>query len=99
MSTMMPHMLRRSERQSASFPVRLVLETMDFNADDSTIAIDISRDGVGVRTTLRLVPGEWVGYIAERKFPRAIPSRVVWVREDECSHSILAGLEFLPAHL
>ena len=93
------HMPRKSERRPASFPVRLVLEAHDFEADDLAIATDISTDGVGVRTTLELIPGEWVGYIAERKFPRAIPSRVVWVRKDEDSRSVLAGLEFLPARI
>jgi hypothetical protein len=93
------HIPRRSERQPASFPIRLVLETKNFEADDLAIATDISTDGVGIRTTLELVPGEWVGYIAERKFPRAIPSRIVWVRKDEDSRSVLAGLEFLPARI
>ena len=99
MPTNMPHIPSRSQRRPASFPIRLVLETRDFKADNSAIATDISRDGVGVRTTLGLVPGEWVGYVAERKFPRAIPSRVVWAREDKSSHWLCAGLEFLPARI
>ena len=78
-------------------PIRLVLETENFKADNSAITTDISTDGVGVRTTLALVPGEWVGYIAKGKFPYAIPSRVVWAREDAYSHWTFAGLEFLPA--
>jgi hypothetical protein len=90
---------RRSERRPATIPIRLVLEPEKFKADNSAITTDISTDGVGVRTTLGLVPGEWVGYIAKGKFPHAIPSRVVWAREDEYSHWMFAGLEFLPARI
>ncbi|MGO8816151.1 MAG: PilZ domain-containing protein [Terriglobia bacterium] len=95
----MPPVPRRSERRPAIIPVRLVLEAANLEADNSAIATDISTDGVGVRTKLALVPGEWVGYIDKSEFPHAVPSRVVWAREDEDSHWTFAGLEFLPARI
>ncbi len=98
MPTDIPSVPRRSERRSAAIPIRLVLEAENFRADNSAVTTDISADGVGVRTTLALVPGEWVGYVAKGKFPHAIPTRVVWAREDVHSHWIYAGLEFLPTN-
>jgi hypothetical protein len=83
---------RRWERQSAEIPVRLVLKADHFKADDSAIAVDISLHGARVRTNLALVPGEWVGVIHKGKFPYAIPSRVVWVRE-AAFHWTYVGLE------
>ena len=87
---------RRSERRPATIQIRLVLEAHHFKEDNSAIAIDISNEGVGVRTTLELVPGQWVGYVIKGKFPHAIPSRVIWSREDQYSHWTYAGIEFLP---
>ena len=87
---------RRWERQPATIPVGLVLKPEEFKADKSATALDISLRGMGVRTGLALVPGEWVGVVATGEFPHAIPSRVVWVREDETSKWTFAGLEFLP---
>jgi len=86
---------RQWERQPAAIPIRLVLKADHFKADDSAITVDISLGGARVRTKLALVPGEWVGFVAKEEFPHAIPSRVVWVREDESSHWTYAGLEFV----
>ena len=88
---------RRWERQPTTIPISLVLKADHFKADDSAITVDISLRGARVRTKLALVPGEWVGFVAKGEFPHAIPSRVVWVREDESSHWTFAGLEFLDA--
>ncbi len=86
--------LRRSERRPATIQIRLVLDPKNFKADNSAITTDISAHGVGVRTTLSLASGQWVGYIDKRKFPYAIPTHVVWAREDKYSHWIFAGLKF-----
>ena len=99
MSINIPPIPRRSERRPATIPISLVLEAEKFKADNSAISTDISTDGVGVRTTLGLVPGEKVGFVKKGQFPHAIPSRVVWVREDEYSGWMFAGLEFLPARI
>jgi hypothetical protein len=88
---------RRWEREPAKIPIRLVLKADHFKADDSAITVDISLRGASVQTKLALVPGEWVGVVPSGEFPHAIPTRVVWVREDEYSHWTLAGLEFLDA--
>jgi hypothetical protein len=88
---------RRWERELATIPVRLVLKAENFKADDSAVTVDISPLGVKVRTTLALIPGEWVGVVPKGEFPHAIPARVVWAREDESSHWTFAGLKFLQA--
>jgi hypothetical protein len=86
--------LRRTERRPIEIPIRLVLAPKKFKEDNSALTTDISGDGVGVRTNLSLVAGEWVGYIDKRKFPYAIPTRVIWAKEDEHTHWIFAGLKF-----
>jgi hypothetical protein len=86
---------RRWERQPATIPISLVLKADHFKADNSAITVDISLHGAEVRTNLALVPGEWVGVVPKGEFPHAIPTHVVWVREDEASRWTFAGLEFL----
>jgi hypothetical protein len=86
---------RRWEREEAETPVRLVLEPARFKTDYSASTLDISLCGARVRTSLSLVPGEWVGLIPKGEFPHVIPSRVVWVREDDYSYWNFAGLEFI----
>jgi hypothetical protein len=88
---------RRWERQPATISISLVLKTENLTADDAAGVIDFSLRGVGVLTSLELVPGERVRIIANGEFPDAISARVAWVREDadEPSHWRFAGLEFL----
>ncbi|MGO8818268.1 MAG: PilZ domain-containing protein [Terriglobia bacterium] len=86
--------IRRTERRPIEIPISLVLAPKKFKEDSSAITTNISEHGVGVRTKLSLAPGEWVGYIDKRKFPYAIPTRVVWAKEDEYTHWIFAGLKF-----
>jgi hypothetical protein len=87
--------LRRWERQPSKIPISLVSEANHLKTDDSAMTADISQHGAKVRTKLTLVTGERVGIVLKGGFPDAIPAHVVWVREDESSHSTLAGLEFL----
>ena len=88
---------RRWERQPATVPISLLLKAEDLTEDDAAGVIDFSLRGVGVLTSLALVPGERVRIIANGEFPDAIPTRVAWVREDEdeSSHWRFAGLEYL----
>jgi hypothetical protein len=87
--------LRRWEREPAAIPVGLVLRAENFKSDPDATTIDISLSGVGVRTKLFLVPGEWVGIVPKGQFPQAIPTRVAWAREDEDNNLTLAGLDFI----
>ena len=87
------HTPRRCERQPASIPISLVLETNPFKADDLAITVDISPRGASVRTKLALVLGDWVKVAAKEESTQVIAALVVWVREEESSHSTLAGLE------
>jgi hypothetical protein len=87
------HTPRRCERQPASIPISLALETAPFKVDDSAITVDISPRGASVRTNLALVPGEWVKVVANGEISHAVAAHVVWVREDESGHSTSAGLE------
>jgi hypothetical protein len=95
MRTNIPANIRRSERQPTTIPISLVLKAETFMVDNSATAIDISLGGMRVRTTLALVPGGRVGIVAKGEFPHAIPTRVVWVREDDSNYWTFAGLEFL----
>jgi hypothetical protein len=95
MQTNTPADLRRWERQPTTIQISLVLKAEDDKVDNSASVIDFSLCGVGVLTTLALVPGERIRIVAKGEFPHAIPTRVVWVREAESSHWNYAGLEFL----
>ena len=90
------HKPRRWERQPATVPISLLLKAENLAEDDAAGVIDFSLRGVGVLTSLALVPGERVRIFANGKFPDAISTRVAWVREDEddSSHWRFAGLEF-----
>ena len=92
-----PAVPRRFNRQSVAMPIGLVLKADHFKPDDSAITVNISQHGASVRTKLALVPGQWVGFVAKGESPRAIPTRVVWVRRDESSDFTVAGLQFLGA--
>ena len=87
--------LRRWERQPTTIQISLVLKAEDDKVDNSASAIDFSLCGVGVLTTLALVPGKRIRIVAKGEFPDDIPTRVIWVREDESNHWTFAGLEFL----
>jgi hypothetical protein len=86
---------RQWERQEAQTPISLVLDSTHFKKDASAVILDVSISGARVRTSLALEPGEWVGVIPKGDFPHAIPSRVVWAREDSTSHWTFAGIEFI----
>lgn len=88
---------RRWERQPATIPISLLLKAEDLTEDDAAGVLDFSLRGVGVLTSLILVPGERVRIIANGDYPDVIPTRVAWVREDEdeSSHWRFAGLEYL----
>lgn len=88
---------RRWDREPAQIPVKLVLKAEKFKADNSAITVDVSLRGMKVQTNLALIPGEWVGVVPKGGLPQAIPARVVWAREDEVSHWVFAGIEFLQA--
>jgi c-di-GMP-binding flagellar brake protein YcgR len=72
-----------------------VLKAENLKVDNSATILDFSLRGMGVLTTLALFPGERVRIVAKGEFPDDIPTRVVWVREDESNHLSVAGLEFL----
>ena len=86
--------LRRWVREPAVIHVNLVLKADKPKSDTSTATTDVSLSGLGVRTTLTLVPKQEVAIVMERHFSRTIPARVVWVREDKSSNSTIAGLKF-----
>jgi c-di-GMP-binding flagellar brake protein YcgR len=95
MQTNTPANRRRWERRPATIPIIIVLKAEDLKVDNSATIVDISLSGMGVKTALALARGERVGVIAKEEFPQVIPTRAVWAREDESSHWIFAGLEFL----
>ena len=97
MQTNNPADRRRWERQSATIPITIAKDTEELKVDNAATIIDFSLRGVGVVTTLALVPGDYVNVFAKGEIPDAIPTYVVWVLQDESSPAIIAGLEFLGA--
>ena len=92
-----PDSVRISQREYATIPISLVKRAESFHRDDAATTTDISISGMGIRTALALIPGEWVGVIAKGEFPHAIPAHVVWSREDESTHWTYAGIKFVSA--
>jgi len=90
-----PNSGRRSERESTTIPISLVKHSGGFRQDDAAETIDVSLNGMKVRTALPLAPRDWVGVIAKDEFPHAIPAHVVWARVDEKTLWTFAGIEFL----
>ena len=87
---------RSFDRVSATIPISLFLEGEDSKMEHSAYTVDFSHDGVRVRTSLVLFPGEMLGIVAWGDSGKAIPCRVVWAERSSVSGS-LAGLEFLGA--
>ena len=85
----------RAPRIPATIPIRLVVEYegVRFEAEASTV--DLSVQGVRVRTSLALLPGGKVGVIPREDYRHAIPARVVWTQRAGTDQWSLAGLEFL----
>ncbi len=95
MQTMSAVDLRRWEREPAAIPISLVLKADKSKSDTFTATIDVSLSGVGVRTSLALVPRQEVVIVIKGQFTQTVPARVIWVREDESGNSKIAGLKFL----
>lgn len=87
--------LRRWEREPVAIRVGLILKADKLTSDTFTATINVSLSGVGVRTTLALVPRQEVAIVINGQFSQIIPARVVWVRHDDSSNSRIAGLKFL----
>ncbi len=86
---------RRWERELAALPVTLALEADKLKPAAFTTTINISLSGVGVRTTLALVPKQVLAIVIRGKFSRTLRARVVWVWVDKSSNLTIAGLKFL----
>jgi hypothetical protein len=87
--------IRRWKREPVVIPVNLVLKADNQKSDSYAATTDVSVSGMGVRTTLALVPRQEVTIVMEGEFCRTIPARVIWMREDKSSNSTIAGLKFL----
>jgi hypothetical protein len=87
--------VRRSRRVSATIPISLLVEREGPKTEHDAYTVDLSREGVRVRTTYVLGLGETVGIIPSGDYGQAIPTRVVWVQRPGSGRGSLAGLEFL----
>jgi len=72
----------------------LLLDREDSKTRHEAFTVDFSRNGVQVRTSLGLSPGDTVNIVLWGNLEQIIPSRVVWVQRESVFGS-LAGLEFL----
>jgi c-di-GMP-binding flagellar brake protein YcgR len=95
MPTITPVDLRRWERASVAIPAILVLKTDKLASEISTTIMNISLCGAAIRTELALAPEQGMEITITGHFSRAIPARVVWVRQDESGYGTIAGLKFL----
>jgi hypothetical protein len=87
--------LRRSQRLPATIPIRLVVESEGLKVEHEASTVDLSLQGVKVRTRVVLLPGETVGMVTEGDIRHAISARVVWALRAGTDPWSLAGLEFL----
>ena len=87
--------LRRWERESVAISASLVMKADKLESKISTTIMNISLCGVAVRTKLALVPEGEMEIVITGQFSRAIPARVVWVRQDESGGWTIVGLKFL----
>ena len=85
----------RSPRIPATMPIRLVVEYEGARLEAQASTVDLSVQGVRVRTPLALLPGDKVGVIPRGDSLHAIPARVVWTQCGGTDQWSLAGLEFL----
>ena len=90
-----PADLRRSQRIPATIPIRLMVESEGFKVEHETSTIDLSLEGLKVRTPFVLLPGETVGIVTKGDVRHAISAQVVWVWCAGTDLRPLAGLEFL----
>lgn len=95
MQTISPVDLRRWERAPVAIPASLILKTDKLASEISTTIMNISLCGAAVRTELALAPEQMMEITISGHFSRAIPARVVWVRQDESGYGMIAGLKFL----
>jgi len=95
MQTISPTDLRRWERESVAIPASLAPKADKVRLEFYAAIMNISLCGVAIRTQLTLAPEQETEIIIKGQFSRAIPARVVWVRQDESSDWKIAGLKFL----
>jgi PilZ domain len=86
---------RQWEREPVDISVGLVLKPGESGSDISTTTFNISLSGLSVLTKLALVPRQELTVIIKGQFSRVIRARVVWVREEASSNSVIAGVKFL----
>ena len=87
--------LCRSSRIPATIPIRLKAEYEGVRVEAEASTVDLSVQGVRVRTPLALVPGDKVEVVPRGDPRHAIPARVVWTQRAGTDQWLLAGLEFL----
>jgi PilZ domain len=88
---------RRSKRVPAQIPIQLVLQSLFFMKAHKARTLDISRAGARVRTNIRMSPGQPVKVVPSEGIKRAIPGRIVWVKNLVDNTDGEVGIEFFPA--
>jgi hypothetical protein len=87
---------RRSHRQSAAFPVTLLVRSRLRQTEYSGHTVDISLEGARLCCTVILRPGQVIAVVPDEGRAFALRGRVVWVGSPGTERAGLAGLEFLP---
>jgi hypothetical protein len=86
---------RRSQRVVTRMPVRLLVELHGQLNAYSAHALDISPQGLRIRTDASLKPGQTLQVVTVVASSSQLWSRVVWVGAPKSDREGEAGLEFL----
>ena len=87
---------RRSERVPSRIPITLALKYQDWEFQQSACAVDISREGLRIRTEPALNEGHGIYFFSNEGIMYPGCCRVVWVRTEGSDGMCEAGLELLP---
>ena len=90
-----PADLRRFQRIPATIPIMLMVESEGFKVEHQASTVDLSLQGVKVRSRLALLPGETVGMFNKQDMRHPVLGRVVWAQRAGNDMWSVAGLEFL----
>ena len=86
---------RRSERICVQMPVTLHVDSTALSEEHAVSTVDLSSNGVRIRTNARLLPGLAVAIVTNSGQPCTLPGRVVWTSQVGTRLEAQAGIEFL----
>ena len=89
------HIQRRSRRKTERMPVTLLMKNQGQEFERSASTVDLSEQGLRVRTTAALSEGQIVYVLSSRGYSPLGYCRVVWVRESDQARRNEVGLKLM----